>query len=145
MMVTLIRGVCYRLDHLQVHKNRVRENGGAHCRPPMPIILNISAMFGMPPPSPGRPPSPPKPLPICAIIPDMICQKRASMSTKDWKHTLHFLHVQLVSTLSLHHGLHHLLHTTTAAHLTLQLLQHTRWHRALMRRGNNKKPNNQLK
>lgn len=45
--------------------------------PPIPIILNISPRFGMPPPMPGNPPSPPRPLFICPIIPGAMIDRLA--------------------------------------------------------------------
>lgn len=45
--------------------------------PPIPIILNISAMLGMPPPSPPNPPIPP---PIWAIIPTRTRQRSSQCS-----------------------------------------------------------------
>jgi hypothetical protein len=38
------------------------------------------------------------------------------------KLTLHFFHIHLVSSLSLHHGLHHFLHAAATPHLPLHLL-----------------------
>lgn len=46
--------------------------------------------------------------------------------------TLHLFHVELVPSLTLHHCLHHFLHTPATAHLALQLLKHAWRHRALI-------------
>lgn len=44
---------------------------------------------------------------------------------------MHFLHIELVASLALHHSLHHLLHPPAATHLPLELLEHARGHCAL--------------
>lgn len=50
------------------------------------------------------------------------------LSMRADKRTLHLFYIQLITTLSLHHGFHHLLHTTTIPELPLHLLQHSRRH-----------------
>ena len=98
--------------------------------PPIPIILNMSDIFGMPPP---RPPRPPIPFPICDIIPGSTSQYQLVCKVQGRERcirTLHLLHIELVAPLPAHHRLHHLLQAPTT-HLALHLLQHARGHSAL--------------
>jgi hypothetical protein len=93
--------------------------------PPMPIIFSMSPI---PPPNPPNPPSPPNPFPIDAIIPvpwEWVRHIFSGMLT------LHLFHVELISSLSLHHCLHHFLHSAAGPKLTLHLLQHSGRHRTL--------------
>jgi hypothetical protein len=90
---------------------------------PMPIILNMSAIPGIPagPPTPPNPPRPPRP-PMDDIMPKDV-DVHVIVPNKIKKNlTLHFFHIHLVASLTLHHRFHHFLHASTAPHLPLHLL-----------------------